>query len=117
MHDLAATAEQRVGAHLRSIDQANLLAGQAVAYATAFLDGRHDAAQLASHANKLQLELTMSNDPSTNAILDPVRLLNIAMMRTAIAQGEARQDRWQHVMASLVELVRDESRSLLGGET
>ena len=34
------------------------------------------------------------------------------MLHTARAQDEARQDRWQHVMGALVELVRTESRAL-----
>ena len=34
------------------------------------------------------------------------------MLYTARAQDEARQDRWQHVMGALVELVRIESRAL-----
>jgi hypothetical protein len=33
-------------------------------------------------------------------------------MGAAMARGEARQDRWQQVMGSLVELIRHESRQL-----
>jgi hypothetical protein len=94
------------------IEAANLLAGHAVAYATAFLDGRNDATDLAQNVDRLQLDLLAASDPSTNGILDPVRLLNVAMMHTAGARGEARQDRWQQVMGSLVELVREESLAL-----
>ena len=97
---------------LAPIDAANLLAGQAVAYATAFLDGRHDAERLASNAMLLEAALFVARDPATNGILDPARLLTIALLHTARAQGEARQDRWQHVMGALVELVRTESRAL-----
>jgi hypothetical protein len=57
-------------------------------------------------------QLSAARDPATNGILDPVRLLTIAMLHTASVQDEARQDRWQHVMGALVELVRTESRAL-----
>jgi hypothetical protein len=98
---------------LAPIDAANLLAGHAVAYATAFLDGRHNAEQLGANAARLQADLFAARDPATNGILDPVRLLSISMLHTARAKGEARQDRWQHVMGAMVELVRIESRALL----
>ena len=97
---------------LAPIDAANLLAGQAVAFAAAYLDGRHDAEQLAANAARLQRDLFAARDPAVNGILDPARLLAIAMLYTARAQDEARQDRWQHVMGALVELVRIESRAL-----
>jgi hypothetical protein len=97
---------------LAPIDAANLLAGQAVAYATAYLDGRQDAEQLLANALRLEPDLFAARDPATNGILDPVRLLTIAMLHTASVQDEARQDRWQHVMGALVELVRSESRVL-----
>jgi hypothetical protein len=106
-----------------AIDRANLLAGHAVAYATAFLDGRHDADRLLNGAGRLQADLFDLDDPAASEILVPVRLLALAMMRTAIAAQRhdapgappnalARQDRWEQVMASLVELVRHESREL-----
>jgi hypothetical protein len=97
---------------LAPIDAANLLAGQAVAYATAYLDGRHNAERLAGNAMLLEAVLFSARDPATNGILDPVRLLTLAMLHTARARDEARQDRWQHVMGALVELVRTESRAL-----
>jgi hypothetical protein len=104
-------------------ERANLLAGHAVAYATAFLDGRHDADQLLNDAGRLQLDLLGIDDPTANEILVPVRLLAFAMTRTALAaraqdapaapsNALARQDRWEQVTASLVELVRHESREL-----
>ena len=97
---------------LAPIDEANLLAGQAVAYATAYLDGRHDVERLTDNSMLLEAVLFSARDPATNRILDPVRLLTIAMLHTARARDEARQDRWQHVMGALVELVRTESRAL-----
>jgi hypothetical protein len=74
-------------AQLAPIDQANLLAGHAVAYATSFLDGRLNAVQLLANAMQLQGDLFTSRDPETNHIIDPVRLLAIAMLHTARAQG------------------------------
>ena len=94
------------------LDRANLLAGKAVAHATAYLDGRHDAAKLAQNASALQVEMLSIDDGEANIILGPVKLLNVAMACTAIAPTEARQDKWQQVMGSLVELVRHESREL-----
>lgn len=94
-------------------EHANFLAAKAAAHATAFLDGRNQAAELARNADAMQCELmTAAYDPAANAILDPTRLLVVAMARTAISQGEARQDRWQQVMGALVELVRHESTEL-----
>jgi hypothetical protein len=95
------------------IANANLLAGHAVAHATAYLDGRHTAEQLADHVRRLQIELLAApQDLAANQILNPVRLLTVAMTHTAAARGQARQDRWEQVMGALVELVRVESRSL-----
>lgn len=113
-----------------ALDHANLLAGQAVAACEAYLDGRRDAAQLAADAQSLQLLLFARNDASAHMLLDPVRILNIAMLRTAahaqavhgaaafpasplaenISVIAARLVRWRSVMASLVTLVREESR-------
>jgi len=114
-----------------AIDRANLLAGHAVAYATAFLDGRHDADQLLHDAGRLhadmlgldEADMLGLDDPAASEILVPVRLLAVAMARTAIAarahgapgtppNALARLDRWRQVTASLVELVRRESREL-----
>jgi hypothetical protein len=92
---------------------ANLIAGHAVAYATAFLDGRHDINQLQANARTLFLDtLGFTQDADTGRILNPVSMLATAMMGAAMARGEARQDRWQQVMGSLVELIRHESRQL-----
>jgi hypothetical protein len=98
--------------HFTPAEAANFLAAKAVAHATAFLDGRNNEAELARHADAVQLELMAYADPSTNIILDPVRLLNVAMMRTAVASGEGRQDRWRQVMGALVKLVQHESVEL-----
>lgn len=110
-------------AELRPIDAANLLASQAVACATAFLDGRHDAATLARNAARLRFELQAKSDASARSILDLLGILATAMLGTAEAcapgTGDviawARQDRWRSIMRELTELVRVESRALLVG--
>lgn len=95
-------------------EHANFLGAKAVALATSYLDGRNDGAQLARDADGMQCELIAAiSDPQANRILDPTRMLLVAMARTAMAHGEgARQDRWQLVMGALVELVRHESTEL-----
>ena len=103
---------------LAPIDAANLLAGQAVAHATAYLDGRQSAEQLATHAARVGVKLVIAlhtdaaPDPAVRAILIPVRLLAVAMTHAARATDQARQDRWRDVMGSLIELTRIESRAL-----
>ena len=94
-------------------EHANFLAAKVVGYATAFLDGRHDTITLGRNARSAQMEvLAAVDDPQAKATLDPVRLLIVAMMGTSYADSEVRQDRWQQVMGSLVELVRHESSEL-----
>ncbi len=98
---------------LTPAEHANFLGAKVVAGATGYLDGRHDAAQLARDVDRLHLEMmTAAYDLQANRILDPARLLLIAMSRAALAEGDARLDRWQQVMGSLVELVRIESGDL-----
>lgn len=108
------------------IDQANLLAGHAVSYATAFLDGRHDALQLGDNADRLFLDLLVVESPETSRFLIPVQLLAITMMRIAKHSRESHEPRglyqttpwhhrmqsWERVLASLVELVCGESRQI-----
>lgn len=94
-------------------EHANFLAAKVIAYATAYLDGRNDAAALGISARSAMLELVVAtDDPTAKAILDPARLLAVAMLNTSAAEGEARQDRWMQVMGALVEMVRHESREL-----
>lgn len=93
-------------------EAANFLAAKAVAHATAFLNDRNNADELARNAYGIQIELLAASDASANVILDPVRLLNVAMLGTAISSGPARRDRWMQVMSALVELVRHESTEL-----
>lgn len=106
-------------AHLSPIAQANLLAGHAVAYAAAFLGDRHDARKLAANADAVDaaaFRLALDH-PETNVIINLVRMLATAMKGTALSaldptQTQARNDRWQAAMASVVELVCDYSRDL-----
>ncbi|MBR0687307.1 hypothetical protein JQ594_15355 [Bradyrhizobium manausense] len=103
--------------HLAPIDVANLLAGHAVSCATAYLDGRHTAQQLADNADRLFIDLLAITGAETGAFLVPVQLLTVTMMRTArcardLSQWPSREDRWQAVMASLVDLVMHESRQI-----
>lgn len=104
--------------HLTRIEQANLSAGHAVAFATAYLDGRHTAAQLADNADRLFLDLLVIATAEISAFVVPVQLLAIAMMQTARRKipealiDDPRTERWHQVMAALVELVQHESRDL-----
>jgi hypothetical protein len=94
-------------------EHANFIAAKVIAHATAYLDGRNDAADLGRNARSVQCELIpITEDRTAKAILDPARLLVVAMMGAAASEGDARLDRWQHVMAALVELVRHESHEL-----
>jgi hypothetical protein len=101
--------------YMTPVDAANFLAAKAVAHATAFLDGRNTAAELGRHADAMQTEIMTSwgtaVDLNINAILDPVRLLNFAMMRASLAAGDV-QDGWMQVMGALVELIRKVSAKL-----
>jgi hypothetical protein len=104
--------------HLTRAEQANLIAGHAVAYATAYLDGRHTAQQLADNAARLFLDLLVIETAETSTFLVPVQLLAVTMMQTARRKipdsldTDARAERWHAVMASLIELVCLESRHL-----
>ncbi len=94
-------------------EHANFIAAKVIAYATAFLEGRHDIITLGRNSRSAQMEVMAAIDePAAKAILDPVRLLIVSMMGTAYALGDERQDRWSQVMGALVELVRHESSEL-----
>jgi hypothetical protein len=94
-------------------EHASYLAGKAVAHATGFLDGRNDAVDLGRNARAMLIELIAAPDDAVaKPLLDVTRLLTVAMMGAAAADGEARQDRWMHVMAALVELARHENIAL-----
>lgn len=92
---------------------ANLLAGKAVASASAYLEGRSDAAKLSAAADRLLLDLFIApHHPASASLSDATRVLVIAMMRLAHAEEVWRVDRWHQLVAALVELVRDESNNL-----
>ncbi|WP_025036111.1 hypothetical protein [Bradyrhizobium sp. DOA9] len=91
---------------------ANMLAVRAVRHATSFLQGQDGPTLLGMHAEQLQLDLLLA-DPLANGLLNPVRMLNVAMGTTAVVaadpQADAqRLDRWMHVVGSLIELVQHE---------
>lgn len=93
------------------IAHAAAVAARVVSHATAFLDGRNDRADLARSAHSLMIELVACGDePAAKSILDPARLLVIAMIGAAGAASEARLDRWRQVMVALVDLARHELR-------
>jgi hypothetical protein len=104
-------AAARPAAYPTPVDHAVFLAATAVSHATAFLDGRNDAAITRQNAERIFAELILAGrDPAANHILGPVRLLAIATLRAAVTESETLQERWQHVMGALVDLVRQESR-------
>jgi hypothetical protein len=92
---------------------ANMLAVRAVKHATSFLHGQDGPTLLGMHAEQMQIDLLLA-DPLANGLLNPVRMLNVAMAATALVAAEpqggetARLDRWMHVLASLMELVQHE---------
>jgi len=101
------------GSYFTVPQTANFLAAKAVASATSFLDGRSDAARLGTDADQLILDmLAVPNHPDAANLSDPARLLVIAMMRMARCREPWRLERWQMIVASLVELVRRESSEM-----
>jgi hypothetical protein len=110
---LRLTGDLAVFVNFTPAEHANFVAAKTVALATAFLDGRHDAAELGRSAHSLMCELVaVSDDAPARAILDPARLLVISMVGTAGAEGEARRERWRDLMGALVKLVKFESHEL-----
>jgi hypothetical protein len=98
--------------HLSAVDAANLLAGQAVAEAEAFLAERRDATQCEKIVDQLWRALAVIEHPPIPEILDPVRLLIMALGRVALAGTDERRARWRRVLAALTDLVRHESLAL-----
>ena len=102
--------------HLTRAEQANLIAGHAVAYATAYLDGRHTAQQLGNNADRLLQDIFVINSVEAHAILVPIRMLADAMKQAAqhaIANADQESlEGWQRIMAALAELVIKKSRQI-----
>ena len=103
-------------ARLSPIDAANLLAGQAVAEAEGCLADRLNAAQIVARVDQLwralaRIEAKVERPPIPE-ILTPVRLLIMALARTAISNPVERRARWRRVLAALTDLVRHESLAL-----
>jgi len=91
---------------------ANMLAVRAVKHASSFLQGQDGPTLLGMHAEQLQVDLLLA-DPLANGLLDPVRVLNVVMTKTALVAAApqvdaARLDRWMHLIGALVELVQHE---------
>jgi hypothetical protein len=100
-------------ANFTPAEHACFLAAKTVAHATAYLDGRNDAAVLAVNARSMFLELIAApDDPKAKPILDAARLLVVSMSNASGSVDPTREDRWQQVMGALVELVRHESLQL-----
>ena len=94
-------------------ERANFVAAHAVAAATAFLDGRCTAVDLADRANTLIRDINeITEDAAARRILVPLGLLVMAMVGTAAAKGYARRERWLDLMEALVKLVKFESIDL-----
>lgn len=94
-------------------EHANFVAAHVVGAATAFLDGRSTADEMNDRAFSLMSDINkISDDAAARAILVPAGLLVTAMLGTAAAKGEARQERWRDLMVSLVKLVKFESVDL-----
>jgi len=94
-------------------EHANFIAAKVVSHAMAYIDGRNDRALLGRNAESVMIELiACSDDPDAKTILDPARLLVIAMIGTAGADDEARRMRWCDVMVALIHMVRQESHEL-----
>jgi len=98
--------------HLSALEAANLLAGQAVADAEAYLAGQRDAKACAASGESLWRATLALRNPETSRILDPVRMLATVMVRISRSDTDARRNRWRLVLAALVDLVRHESLAL-----
>jgi len=98
--------------HLSPRDAANLLAGQAVAEAEAYLAERRDAVACALAGESLWRATLRPRDPEDRRILDPVRMLATVMIRIPFADTDERRAKWRRVMAALTDLVRHESLAL-----
>ena len=96
--------------HLSPIDAANLLAGQAVAEAELFLAERRDMAGFEPVDIELWHTLAAIDPPLP--ILQPVRMLIVAMDAAGRTDTTERRARWRRVLAALADLVRHESLAL-----
>lgn len=109
------------GTMLSPIDAANLLAGQAVAAMESYLYVNEDGERLAQEASRLEAQSLGFVDPSTNGLLQGVRMLVVAMKGVAAARRQAAADgaaiilaeKWEYVGEKLVQLIRHQSRMLI----
>lgn len=94
-------------------EHANFIAAKVVAHAMAYIERRNDREQLGRNAQSDMIELVAcSDEPLARTILDPTRLLVIAMIGTAGSEDQARRARWCDVMIALISMVRHESHEL-----
>ncbi|WP_315804065.1 hypothetical protein [Bradyrhizobium sp. SZCCHNS3002] len=114
------------GAHLSPLDAANLLAGQAVAAATSFLDGRSDDRALLIEMNRIELGvLQLTAAPGTGPLIKLVRILVVVCKGIIDAGAEAAadgaalnmRDLWQDIARDAVRAIRYKSWMLCGGDT
>ncbi len=107
---------------LSPLDQANLLAGQAVADVTAYLDGHHDATRLALDVVRLEAQSLGCTDPAATWLMQGVRMILVAARGIIEAERLAgagddeariRRKKWRLIAAGLVELIEFDSRMLI----
>lgn len=123
------TPDVSPGAQLSPLDAANLIAGQAVAAATSYLDYRSDVAQLRRSADWMMAQTLAASihggDPQAAELLKIVRLL--AEVCAGIVKADERQLRadgagpnmrlaWCDTARQVVRLIRFKSWLLCGGD-
>jgi len=103
------------------IGTANLLAGQAVALAEGFLDGRNNASAVVEKTVFLFADLKRLKqsqlDFPTSSIIDAANLLTIALRNASSVSpsdpfAPARAARWRELLEPMIEHVRRESLAL-----
>jgi hypothetical protein len=93
-------------------EQANLIAAQAVAAATSFLDGRSSPLVLVREASRIHVELEkIASDPKSHKMIDVSKMFVTMMVNCGISSG-SRADRWAEAMSSFIPLLRFESHDL-----
>jgi hypothetical protein len=97
------------------VGTANLLAGQAVAHAEAFVGGRGATAgeKIPALVEDLDRLKASQEDLPTRSIIDSARMLLIALRGAETAYATvAGDDRWLELVKWLAARVRDESKAL-----
>jgi hypothetical protein len=113
---------------LSPLDAANLLAGQAVAVATVYLDGRSDAVRLAEEIGAIAASVygPRADDPVAAPLIKLVRILISVCQGIVDASAEADDDKgaalnmrdlWQDIARDVIRAIRYKSWMLCGGDT